>query len=274
LLYICIPSYNEGPTIGVLLWRIRKVFQAYSREYEILVYDDGSTDETRERLEPYAEIAPLTLLRGGTRQGYAHALDRLCREVSRRTRYPRRDAMIVMQGDFTDQPEHLTELVKRFEGGADIVITERERTKAPAVVRRLRALAPWTLRFLVHIEGVNDPFGGYRLYRISLIRELIKSMGEKSLVTSEGWAANVELLMNTAPLARRIEQVTLAPRYDVRVRASRIRPLADALALYRFGWATRGRKIVATTAGPPAQSSGPRTAGAAAEAGGSRKAGS
>jgi len=47
LLYICIPSYNEGPTIGVLLWRIRKVFQAYSREYEIIVYDDGSTDETR-----------------------------------------------------------------------------------------------------------------------------------------------------------------------------------------------------------------------------------
>lgn len=274
MLYICIPSYNEGPTIGVLLWRIRKVFQAYSREYEIVVYDDGSTDETRERLEPYAEIAPLTVLRGEARQGYAHALDRLCREVSRRTRYPRRDAMIVMQGDFTDQPEHLPELVKRFEGGADIVVTEREKTKAPAVVRRLRALAPWTLRFLVDIEGVSDPFGGYRLYRISLLRELIKSMGEKPLVTGEGWAANVELLMNTAPLARRIEQVTLAPRYDVRVRASRIRPLADAMALHRFGWALRGRKIVATTASPPAQSSGARTAGAAAEAGGSRKAGS
>jgi glycosyltransferase involved in cell wall biosynthesis len=249
LLYICIPTYNEGPTIGVLLWRIRKVFQGYSREYEIVVYDDGSTDGTRERLEPYAEIAPLTVLHGDSRKGYAHALDRLCREVSRRTRYPRRDAMILMQGDFTDQPEHLPELVKRFEGGADIVVTEHEDTPAPAAVRRLRRLAPWTLRFFVGISGVADPFSGFRLYRISLLRDLIKSFGEKPLVTNEGWAANVELLMNTAPLARRIEAVTLAPRYDLRVRESRIHPVADAMALYRFGWSARGRKIAIPTLG-------------------------
>jgi len=243
LLYICIPTYNEGPTIGVLLWRIRKVFQSYSREYEIIVYDDGSTDGTRERLEPYAEIAPLTVLHGDSRKGYAHALDRLCREVSRRTRYPRRDAMVLMQGDFTDQPEHLPELVKRFEGGADIVVTEREDATAPAAVRRLRMMAPWALRFFVDIKGVTDPFSGYRLYRISLLRDLIKSFGEKPLVKSEGWAANVELLMNTAPLARRIESATLTPRYDLRVRESRIHPVADAMALYRFGWSSRGRRI-------------------------------
>ena len=256
MLYICIPAYNEGPTIGVLLWRIRKVFQAYSREYEIVVYDDGSTDETLDRLLPYGEIAPLTVLHGETRRGYTHALDRLCREVSRRTRYPRRDAMILMQGDFTDQPEHLPELVKRFEGGADIVIAEREATKAPANVRRLLTIAPWMLRFLVDIQGVADPFNGYRLYRISLLRELIKAFGEKPLVTGEGWAANVELLMNTAPLARRIERVTLASRYDIRVRESRIRPVAASMALYRFGWASRGRKIVAST-----EAGGPKNGG-------------
>jgi hypothetical protein len=155
-----------------------------------------------------------------------------------------------MQGDFTDQPEHLPELIKRFEGGADIVISEREVTKAPASVRRLLTLAPWTLKFFVDIKGVADPFNGFRLYRISLLRELIKSFGEKPLVTNEGWAANVELLMNTAPLARRIEQVTLAPRYDVRVRESRIRPVSAGMALYRFGWASRGRKIVASTPAP------------------------
>ena len=278
MLYIGIPSYNEGPTIGVLLWRIRKVFQAYSREYEIIVYDDGSTDETRERLKPYGEIAPLTVIHGDTRRGYAHALDRLCREVSKRTRYPRRDALIVMQGDFTDQPEDLPELVKRFEGGADIVVTEREKGEAPAPVRRLRTLAPWTLRFFVNIQGVSDPFTGYRLYRISLLRELIKSFGEKPLVKGEGWAANVELLMNTAPIARRIERVKLAPRYDVRVRESRVRPMADGMALYRFGWGYRGRRIVATPSAAgavtPTTTNGPGTTRPNAEATGSRKAGS
>ncbi|HNV74868.1 MAG TPA: glycosyltransferase, partial [Gemmatimonadaceae bacterium] len=50
MLYICIPTFDEAPTIGVLLWKIRKVFQEYSREYEILVYNDASTDATAETL--------------------------------------------------------------------------------------------------------------------------------------------------------------------------------------------------------------------------------
>ncbi len=64
MLYICIPTFDEAPTIGVLLWKIRKVFQEYSREYEILVYNDASTDATAETLEPYRKVLPLTLLGG------------------------------------------------------------------------------------------------------------------------------------------------------------------------------------------------------------------
>ena len=40
----------------MLLWRIRRVFQDYSREYEIVVYDDGSNDGTQATLEPYADV--------------------------------------------------------------------------------------------------------------------------------------------------------------------------------------------------------------------------
>src|SRR5690242_21734274 len=96
LLYICIPAYDEAPTVGLLLWRIRKVFQEYPREYEILVFNDGSTDATAETLQAYTEVLPLTIMGAEKHVGYARALDALSREVSRRTRYPRRDAMIVI----------------------------------------------------------------------------------------------------------------------------------------------------------------------------------
>ncbi len=243
MLYVCIPTYNEASTVGVLLWRIRKVFQEYSREYEVLVYDDGSTDATAETLAPYGKVMPLTVLSGGARLGYAAALDALCRAVAKRTRYPRRDAMVLMQGDFTDQPEHLPELVKRFEGGADIVVAEPvDAPEHPQAVRRLRRAAPWVLKPFVRVPGVRDPFGSYRLLRISVVKDLVRASGDAPLAVGEGWAANVDLLANAAPFARRIETVPLAPRYDVRERETRIRPMADAMSLFRFGRQARTRR--------------------------------
>jgi glycosyltransferase involved in cell wall biosynthesis len=234
VLYICIPAYNEAQTVGILLWRIRKVFQEYSREYEIIVYDDGSTDATAETLKPYSDVLPLTVVGGSTHLGYAHALDALCRAVSARTRYPRRDAMITLQADFTDQPEHLPELIKRFEGGADLVIGERNfSTATPAPVRRLRWIASLAMRASKSVPGVADPFGAMRLYRISLIRDLLKETGDEPIVRGQGWGANLALLRRAAPLARRLETVSLDPRYDVRARATRIRPWTDGLALLR-----------------------------------------
>ncbi|HEY2378890.1 MAG TPA: glycosyltransferase family 2 protein [Gemmatimonadaceae bacterium] len=239
MLYICIPAYDEAPTVGLLLWRIRKVFQDYPREYEILVFNDGSTDATVETLQAYTDVLPLTIIGSEEHVGYARALDALSREVSRRTRYPRRDAMIVMQADFTDQPEHLPELIKRFEGGADLVVAERpaatENATPPRPVRWLRRMAPWTLPPLMKVPGVSDPFGTFRLYRITLLRDLIRHAGDEPIVQGTVWAANVDLLVCTAPHARRIETVVLEPRYDLRPRASRIHPWTDAVDLFRFG---------------------------------------
>ncbi len=240
MLHICVPAYNEAQTIGVLLWRIRTVFQSYSREYEVVVFNDGSTDATAETIAPYAKVLPLTVLGGGERRGYAAALDALARNVSARTRYPRRDAMVVMQGDFTDQPEYLPELIKRFEGGADVVVAERSATATqPQPARVLRRFAPWVTRPFVSVPGITDPFGSYRLYRITVVRDLLKEAGESPIVQNDGWAANVELLVKAARVARRVETVAVDPRYDLRARPTRVRPLADLMTLYRFGWSAR-----------------------------------
>jgi glycosyltransferase involved in cell wall biosynthesis len=235
LLYICIPAYNESQTVGLLLWRIRRVFQDFSREYEVIVYDDASTDSTRETLEPYKEVIPVSVIGGKERVGYGRALEILCREVTRRTRYPRRDAMIVMQADFTDQPEQIPELVKKFEGGADIVLTASDSSAAPKQVKRLTRLAEWIRRLAMPRSAPPQAFTTFRCYRIAVLKELIKSAGDNPLVTSDGWAANAELLFRVTPFSRRIESLPQERRYDLRVRESRLQPLAGAMGIYRVG---------------------------------------
>lgn len=241
MLYICIPVHNEAPTIGLLLWRLRKVLQEFPREYEVLVHDDASTDATAETLQPYGEVLPLTVVRGAERIGYERALDALLREAATRTRYPRRDAVITMQGDFTDQPDDLPELIKRFEGGADVVVAERPQppATAPSEIRWLRRLAPWVSRPFVRVDGVTDPFGTLRLYRVSVIRELIKNAGSAPVVRGTGWGANLDLLVRAAADARRVETVPATPRYDLRQRETRIKPWTDAVQLLKLSRSAR-----------------------------------
>ena len=247
MIYICIPAFDEAPTVGVLLWRIRKVFQDYAREYEILVYDDASADATRELLEPYARALPLTVIGGTSRVGYAKAVDALLREASSRTKYPRRDAVILMQADFTDQPEGIPELVKRFEGGADVVVAERTLPAgAPENVRKLHRLVSWLprlwpIRGAVTVPGVKDPFGSFRLMRITVVRDLLRLSGDAPVTgASATWQANLELLQSAVAQARRVETVELPTRYDVRQRDTRRDAWPDAWALVRAGWAKRG----------------------------------
>src|SRR5690606_33465820 len=121
VIYICIPSYNEARTVGVLLWKIRQVMAGFHRDYQILVVDDDSTDDTPAVLEPYKRVLPLTVFRNEVRRGYAASLELLLREAVQRATYPRRDVIVTLQADFTDEPEEIPAFVKRIEGGADVV---------------------------------------------------------------------------------------------------------------------------------------------------------
>ena len=244
MIYVCIPSHNEGPTIGLVLWKIRKIFQEFPREYQILVAHDGSTDGTSEILEPYTNVLSLTVIRNASRQGYARAVESLLSTALERTDRPKRDSAVLMHADFAHGPEFLPEFVRRLDSGADMVVGEATLSGEPSRGRRLvRRLAPMLLRRAVRVEGVNDIVSGFVAFRLMTLRNALRQP-EGLRLSADGWAANAELIGRAARHARRIETVPVVERHDLRQRESRVEPWAMA----RQVWSA-GRRIRTGTAG-------------------------
>jgi glycosyltransferase involved in cell wall biosynthesis len=235
MIYVCIPSHNEAPTVGLLLWKIRQVFAAFPREYQLLVLDDGSGDTTGAVLEPYARVLPLTVVRHAERRGYAASVEALLRRAVDLTDRPKRDAAILMHADFAHNPQTIPDLVRRIESGADLVVAEGRIEGEPSRGRRLvRRYAPRLLRGVVAVPGVRDVVSGFAAIRLVALRNAIRSQTGRLLMT-DGWAANAELYWRAGRYARRVESVASVERHDLRSRPSRVQPWDTAAAL----WAAR-----------------------------------
>ncbi len=125
MIYVCVPVHNEASTVGLVLWKVRQVFTAFEREYQIIACDDASTDGTADVLTSYARVLPLTVIKHQTRLGYARSLEELLRLALQRTDRPKRDCAITLHADFVHAPETMGEMVKRLESGADLVVAEQ-----------------------------------------------------------------------------------------------------------------------------------------------------
>lgn len=238
MLYLAIPAHNEVATIGVLLWRLRTVLAEFPREYEVVVYDDASTDETAAVAAQYEQAMPVRVLRGRQHLGYAGATEALLRHIASATRYPRRDAVLLLQGDFTDPPVMVPEFARRFEGGADLVVGERTvLADAPVPVKRLFRAAQWAMRPFVRVAQVRDLTASMRLVRIAVLRDALRAAEDGSFLKGDTWTANTDLLLRLAPYARRVESVPMEPTYGVRMRETRRVAMRDGLAALK--WAGR-----------------------------------
>jgi len=247
VIYVSLPVHNEEHTIGVLMWKIRKVFADIGRDFRILVVDDASTDGTADVLEPYRRVLPLTVYRNATRQGYAASLERLIREAARVSRYPKRDAVLVMQADFTDGPEMIPEMLRRFQGGADLVAGRSVNVReAPRAVRLARIGAGMIVKPQGTAAEVEDPFCGFRMYRLVALKRALNEVPDGgALLRHEGWASSLELLTAVTPFLRSAAQVDISTDYSRRYRRSRFRAGATLWGLLRASRDPRLRRRAA-----------------------------
>jgi len=116
LISVVIPLYNEGSHVRELLSDLKEALQQTECRFEVVLVDDGSPDDTWERIKDEARALPnLRAVRLSRNFGKELAL---CAGLER----ARGDAMVVMDGDGQHPPSLVPIMVEKWRtSGADIV---------------------------------------------------------------------------------------------------------------------------------------------------------
>lgn len=175
---VVMPVYNEAATVGEVIDNVRARFDG-----EILVIDDGSTDDTPLELARRADISVVRLDRNC---GYGCAL-RIGFEVARELQAQR---VVTMDCDGQHEPSHIPQFLEALET-ADIVSGSRYLPGSEAVgivapADRQRVNETVT----AHINqvtgwGLTDAFCGFKAYRGDALASL--------RLTESGYAMPLEL---------------------------------------------------------------------------------
>lgn len=234
MIYLCLTTRNHRATAGLVLWKIRQVFEDVPREYQILVMDDASTDETAEALMTYQRALPMTVFRHEQPRGHAACLERLLREALGRTDHPRRDLAVTLPADFSASPAVLPDIARRFESGADLVVGEGTDVDRSLGMRLVRRSAPWLLRPGLSIPGIKDPTSGVCAVRLITLKKALEHATDRFL-ESDGLSANAELVARVARQARQVSSVTLPPPHHALRASPPEGALHAAVRLFRTG---------------------------------------
>jgi polyisoprenyl-phosphate glycosyltransferase len=114
-LSVVVPVYNEAANIAPFLNRTLAVLRSLNREFELLFVDDGSSDDTGDRLNAAARDCPsVRLLRLSRNFGHQAAL-------VAGLAHARGAAVITMDGDLQHPPELIPRLVTEWNQGVDVV---------------------------------------------------------------------------------------------------------------------------------------------------------
>ena len=210
-LSVVVPAYNEAEGIAGVLAELEAALRGADAglSYEILVVDDGSTDETA----AIAERTGQRVLRHGLNQGYGAALKTGLRAA-------RGEWVVITDSDGTYPNDRIPELAAMMTNW-DMVVGARvgDEVRVPLV----RRPAKWALNTLASIlvdTRIPDLNSGLRVFRRDLALHFLP-------ILPNGFSFTMTI---TLAMLSEGYQVTFVPiDYFARRGRSKIRPVYDTL---------------------------------------------
>lgn len=166
-LSIVIPLFNEQEVIPFLLEELNKVGQTLGKNYEVVLVDDGSTDNTYELIKKAADkdskIKVIKFSRNfGHQAAFNVGID-----------FAQGGMILTMDGDLQHPPSLIPTFIKHAEEGNDIVIGERLDNKQNSKLRESGGKIFYKLMSVItnlEFRNVSD----FALYKRNVINALKK----------------------------------------------------------------------------------------------------
>ena len=214
--FVVLPAYNEEAGLPELLSEIKQVFALNGREYEVIVVDDASQDDTAKVASQASFHMPVNLVQhevnqnlpGALRTGFLTAL----KDANDH------DLIVTMDGDNTHPPAIINALLQRISERYDVVIASRFQVGSRVVgvpwTRVLTAFgARMMFKIIMPIEGVRDYTCGYRAYRANVLREAVDFYGDE-FVSEKGFSCMADVLLKMRRFGYVFGEVPMLLRYD------------------------------------------------------------
>lgn len=224
-LYILLPSYNEGEALPLLLNSIYELVKDRRLEYEVVVINDGSEDDTETAARQWDNIINIKIINHEKNMGLGEAVNtglsyffNACSDD---------DAAVIMDADNTHDPMIIPLMMEKMESGNDVVIASRYRYGGKEIgltaFRRLcSAGASLLLTIFFNIPCVRDYTCGYRLYTGRIIKRAYDIFGD-NFIEEKGFTCMAEIIIKLYYLGCDITEIPLVLRYDLKKGKSKMK---------------------------------------------------
>lgn len=157
-LSIVLPAKNEAAAIGQTIAQIQKL----QLTHEIIVVNDGSTDQTKH----VAEAAGAKVITHPYSKGNGAAIKTGARNATG-------DIIIFMDADGQHDPQDIPRLLAKIEDGYDLVVGARQKGSQASVGRGIANTLYNNLATYMTEQKVEDLTSGFRAVRANKFREFL-----------------------------------------------------------------------------------------------------
>ena len=167
---VVIPAYNEEKTIGDVIFGTISAMEGSRMPFEILVVDDGSTDNTRRIATRYKAA----VLANGKNRGKGYTL-------RKGFQHARGNIVVTMDADGAHRPKEIPDLINPLFNGVDIVAGSRFLGHGKDSTSRLNRFGNFIFNFVIMIltgKHITDSQTGFRAFKKEVLQRLnLESVG-------------------------------------------------------------------------------------------------